>query len=196
MARRKPKKEDEKKRLTSTTRSLFDPNSKICSFLNSSSPSIFETLFEATYSSSKATPGPGFVVSPESGASDLISLYDSSRRRKDVKGERSGAVVSLLSWRTSSSICGAEASLEIREASARRFWRRESLRRSGFRFRFFFEFEKKRGGREGRERGQEGGRVFRIDEKRSETKKKTNALGSARSLSSSSLRRFAVRSTV
>ena len=118
----------------------MEPSSKICSFVNASSPSIFEILFAATYSSSSAPPGPGFAVSPESGPRDLISLYDSSRRRREVKGERSGTAVSLLSWKTSSSRTGAEAACAMREASARRFWRRESLRRSIVRFLFFFQF--------------------------------------------------------
>lgn len=78
----------------------------------------------------------------ESGASDFISLYESSSRRSAVKGERSGIVVSLLSWKTSSSIDGAEADWAILEASERRFWRRESLRRSKVFF-FFVELEGK-----------------------------------------------------
>ena len=118
----------------------MEPSSRIRSFPNASSPSILETLFAATYSSSSASAGPGFVASRESGPRDLISLYDSSRRRSDVKGERFGIVVSLLSWKTSSSRVGAEADCAMREASARRFWRRESLRRSVVFEREFFEF--------------------------------------------------------
>ena len=118
----------------------------------------------------------------------MISLYDSSRRRSEANAERSGTADSLLSWRTSSSIRGAEARREMREASARRFWRRESLLRSGV-FPFGGREREREGGREGeRERERKGGRdergskeffFFGIEHsrRRSETKRQLKRTG-------------------